>query len=69
MGKEEGGYALRPGEERPTCLFPTPPVLPSFLTSHHKSLSIYQIRCIYLKLFLANKYHILPGQLCKVLKN
>ncbi|ERI06068.1 hypothetical protein HMPREF0083_05412, partial [Aneurinibacillus aneurinilyticus ATCC 12856] len=32
--------------ERSACLFPPTP-LPSFLTSHQKNVSIYQIRCIY----------------------
>ncbi len=33
MEKEEGGYALRPGKKRRTCLFPTVPAhLPSFFS-------------------------------------
>ncbi|KIV50150.1 hypothetical protein [Aneurinibacillus migulanus] len=33
MEKEEGGYALRPGKKRRTCLFPTVPAhRPSFFS-------------------------------------
>ncbi|WP_235499300.1 hypothetical protein [Aneurinibacillus migulanus] len=33
MEKEEGGYALRPGRKRGTCLFPTAPThCPSFFS-------------------------------------
>ncbi|WP_161806146.1 hypothetical protein [Aneurinibacillus migulanus] len=34
MEKEEGGYALRPGRKRRTCLFPTAP-------AHHPSFFSY----------------------------
>ncbi|ERI10647.1 hypothetical protein HMPREF0083_01247 [Aneurinibacillus aneurinilyticus ATCC 12856] len=35
-----------PAEERSACLFPTAHLPSSFLTSHHKNVLIYPIRCI-----------------------